>query len=114
MSDEKQVEQKTEKWFSSRGKAILFEIQRMWFIILLSILLILPDDNRWIVAFALGCVTLTTIVAHLTRKTIWPYIDLRQLVKKASSTAIGASIIVAAVVYLMAITIQSVLIFLKP
>lgn len=101
-------------WFSSTTKNIIYELKRLWFVLLISILIILPDDNRWIVAFALGCVTLTVIVAHLIRKTVWPYIDLYQLVKKAATTATGSAIVIAAVIYLMVAIIQSVLMFLKP
>ena len=104
--------------FISRFKQSWFwtinELERMWFVLLLSILIILPSDNKSIVVFALGIVTLTSIVMHLTRKTIWSYIDLKKLVDKANDTSVGAAIVVAAVLYLMAITIQSVLVFLKP
>lgn len=92
----------------------MIEIERMWFVLILSILIIIPSDNRSIVIFALGIVTLTTIVMHLTRKTIWSYIDLKILVEKAAKSSMGAAVVVAAIIYLMAITIQSVMIFLKP
>ena len=90
------------------------ELQRMWFVIIVSLLLIAPNDNRYIVAFALGIVTLTSIVIHLTRKTIWDYLNLKIVYDKALESSIGAAIVWAAIIWLTGITIQSVLVFLKP
>ncbi len=95
-------------------RIIFSEIKRMWFLIILSILIVIPDDNRWPVFFALGVLTLTVIVLHLVRKTLLYYVDLRVLMEKASENAIASAIIFASVVYMITVLGQSVLLFLKP
>jgi len=95
-------------------KSIWSELKRMWFLIILSIAIIVPDDNRWPVLFALGVLTLTIIVIHLIRKTLFSYIDLHVLMNKAEKNAMASAIIFAAVIYMITILGQSVLLFLKP
>jgi len=95
-------------------KTIWSEIVRMWFLIILSILIIVPDDNRWPVLFSLGVLTLTVIVIHLIRKTLFYYVDLQKLMSKAEENPIASAIVFAAVIYILVVLGQSVLLFLKP
>ncbi len=95
-------------------KLILSEIKRLWFLIVLSILIVVPDDNRWPVIFALGVLTLTMIVMHLTRKTVWPYIDMQVLMKRAETNAIAAAIVYASMIFMVTMLGYAVILFLKP
>lgn len=95
-------------------KSIWSEITRMWFLIILSILIIAPDDNRWPVLFSLGVLTLAIIVIHLIRKTLFHYIDLQLLMKKAEESPVASAIVFVAIIYMITILGQSVLLFLKP
>lgn len=95
-------------------KTIWSEIARMWFLIVLSILIIVPDNNRWPVLFSLGVLTLAVIVIHLIRKTLFHYVDLHKLMNKAEENSIASAIVFAAVIYMIAVLGQSVLLFLKP
>lgn len=95
-------------------KMILYEIKRMWFVLLLSILIILPDNNRWPVFFALGVLTLSIVIVHLVRKTIFSYIDLKVFIERALNNSIASAIVFAAVIYMITTLAQSIIIFLKP
>jgi len=95
-------------------KTIWLEIRRLWFLIILSVAIIIPDDNRWPVIFALGVLTLTMIVIHLTRKTLFQYIDMKVLMDKAEQNSVASSIVFAAMIFMMTMLGYAVILFLKP
>jgi hypothetical protein len=95
-------------------KSIWVEIRRMWFLIILSVAIIIPDDNRWPVIFTLGVLTLTMIVIHLTRKTLFSYIDMKSLMQRAETNAIASGIIFASLIFMMTMLGYAVILFLKP
>jgi hypothetical protein len=90
-----------------------FEIRRLWVVILFTVLMLAWDANRSVVLFALAITTGTIAVSHITRKLLFPYVDLGALLRKSSEHPLGASVIFASIIYLITILIQSTVLLLK-
>jgi hypothetical protein len=102
-----------EKLRTAYNKKWFIEIRRLWIFILFAVLMLAWDTNRSVVLFATAITTGTMAIAHLTRKLLFKYIDMRDLAYEALKNPVGASIVFAAMIYLLTVLIQSTVVLLK-
>ena len=102
-----------EKLHSFYNKKWVIEFRRLWIVILFSILMLAWDSNRSVILFALAITTGTIAASHITRKLLFPYIDLGVLLKKSLEHPLGSAIVFASMIYLITILIQSTVLLLK-
>lgn len=75
--------------------------------------IILTDDARGVVMFALAIVMLAIAIAHITRKLMMPYLELEEFILKAKEDPLAAGVVVAALMYLLSVIIQALILLLK-
>jgi hypothetical protein len=90
-----------------------FEAKRLSFWTLLAALVLIPDKSSMTVLFAIGIVSLCTIMAHLVRKTLFPYLDFRELCESAAKDPQASAKIVMSLVFLNAVIIWAVISLLR-
>lgn len=91
------VEKKTIKQHS------IVELKRVVPFLILGLLALLPMwDASQVVLYFVGVAGLIAIATHILRKAYFPYIDLEIFVRKALEHPIGAAIVAASVIYLLA------------
>jgi hypothetical protein len=90
-----------------------YSSKRYWPFFLLTIALPFFDKSILSVYIMLATVSVIIYISNLIRKELFPYIDLRLLIEKAKENAVGAGIVCAAVIYLIAVTIQACIVALK-
>jgi hypothetical protein len=93
------------KWF--------IEVRRLWIFALFAISMLAWDSNRSVVLFSLAITTGTMAVAHLTRKLLFKYVDMRDLYRKALETSEGASKVFVSMIFLLGVLILSTVLLLK-
>ncbi len=98
---------------NQRKKVWYYETKRIWFLLLLIVVFLIPSSNYSVVLFALSVTTLTMVVSHITRKLLFPYFDMGVYMRKALEHPIGAAIIVAAVFFLIVTLINATVVLLK-
>ena len=81
--------------------------------LLVTVWLLWRDPNLPVVGYALGVVALIVMASHLARKALLPYLDMERFVCKAEEHPIASAIVAAAVLYLLAAIIQSVVALLR-
>ncbi len=86
---------------------IFREIKRLWFIFVVLGFLVFSDIASSAAYYGFGIVLLFTVGTHVTRKLLFPYIDMETVWNKANDTPLGAAIVFAAMCYLMSVLIQS-------
>jgi len=91
------------------------EIKRIWPFVLLAGLFLCPDRGALSVAgYAVGIVALAVLLAHIARKALFPYLDLKCLAKEITAeNNIAAAIVLASMVILMGFVLNSVIALLK-
>lgn len=95
------------------GTSLKREAIRLAPFLLVAVALLWRDPNLPVVGYALGIVALIVMASHLARKALMPYLDMEQFVCKAREQAIASAIVAAAVLYLLAAIIQSVVALLR-
>ena len=90
-----------------------YSSKRYWAFFILMIALPFFDKSILSVYIMLATVSVIIYVSNVIRKELFPYIDLRLLIEKAKENAVGAGIVTAAVIYLIAVTIQACVVALK-
>lgn len=76
-------------------------------------LILIPDDSRGVILFGLAIVLLGVAIAHLIRKLIFPYIDVKVLAEKAKESALASALVILGLLYLLSTIIQSLVVLLK-
>lgn len=97
---------KIKEWFKTSGK-------RYWIFFLILIALPIFDKSVLGVYMMLATIAVIIYVSNLIRQELFPYIHLKQLIDKTDESPVGSAIVVAAVIYLIAVTIQACVISLK-
>ena len=69
-----------------------------------------PDFG--VLLFATGSMIIIALTSHILRRILFPYIDLKVLIESAILNPIGAAIVVASVIYLLAVFVNATTIFL--
>lgn len=92
---------------------VKYSTKRYWAFFLLTIALPFFDKSILSVYLMLATVSVIIYVSNLIRKELFPYIDLRILIEKSKENPIGAGIVTASVIYLIAVTIQACIVALK-
>ena len=103
--------EKLHRWYNE--KKWIIELRRIGILLLFAIIMLAWDSNRSVVLFALAITTGCMAVFHITRKLLFPYINMSELYHKALDNPLGAGIVFAAIIYLMTILIQSTVVLLK-
>lgn len=88
-------------------KQLFHVVCRNWLPLLAAAILLLPDAGSHVVFYALGITLLVSIVSHLVRKILFPYIDMSVFAKKALETPIGASIVFCSISVILSVIIYS-------
>lgn len=91
--------------FSKQG--ILKELTRFLPLAAVAGLILIPDTGSFVVLYAIGIAISISAVSHAIRKILFPYIDLQDIAFKASDTSIGAAIVFAAILGLLAVIISA-------
>lgn len=97
------------------GSMVIKELKRGWLFLLLAGLLLVPDPGALsVVGYAIGIVAVAIIVSHLSRKVLFPYLDMEILIKEISTeNNVAAAIVVASMVILMGIILTGIITLLK-
>ena len=111
LEEAKKILQEVRK--SKSGLFSKFEAKRLLPWLLLSALILVPDKSSRTVFFAIGIVSLCTVMAHLVRKTLFPYLDFREICESAMKDPHGASKIVMSIIFLVAVIIWAVITLLR-
>jgi hypothetical protein len=90
-----------------------FELKRNIFLLLLAGLSLIPDKSSLTVLFAIGIVSVCIILAHIVRKTLFPYLDFRVLCESAERDPNAAAKVVMSLIFLIAVIIWAVITLLR-
>lgn len=93
----------------------LKELKRAWPFLLLAGLMLAPDPGALsVVGYAVGIVAVAVILSHLSRKLLFPYLDIETLIREiGTENNVAASIVVASTVVLMGIVLNGIITLLK-
>ena len=93
----------------------LKEFKRAWPFLLLACLMLAPDPGAVsVVGYAVGIVAVAVILSHLSRKILFPYLDLKDLIKEiGTENNVAAAIVLASMVVLMGIVLNGIITLLK-
>lgn len=96
-------------------ETLLKEFKRAWPFLLLAGLLLAPDPGALsVVGYAVGIVAVAVIMAHLSRKILFPYLDMETLIREiGTENNVAAAIVVASMVVLMGIVLNGIVTLLK-
>lgn len=83
------------------------EIARLWLVVAVLGYLVFRDVTSEAAYYAFGIVLLFTVGTHLTRKLLFPYIDLETVWNKANDTPMSSAIVFLSICYLMSTIIQA-------
>ncbi len=100
-------------WFFSEGKKR--ELKRAWpFLLLFGLLLGTDRGALSVIGYAVGIVALAVILAHLSRKILFPYLDVAALISEITTeNNVAAAIVVAAMIGLMAAILYGIIALLR-
>ena len=73
-------------------RKLLLEFLRVSPLLALVIPFLFTDDSYKLVLFISAVLSFVLILVHIVRKSMYPYIDIEALIKKAEESPIGASI----------------------
>ena len=85
-------------------QTIIYELRRLWpllAVVLLALLVFGDGAQLAVQLYTLSMAALVLIVAHLVRKSLFPYADLSDLVRRAKDEPIGAALIFCAILALI-------------
>ena len=99
--------------FFQEVKVLLYDIRKLWILIIFSVLMLINDSNRSVVLFAVSVVVGVIALAQLSRKLLFPYLDMSQLVEESLKTPISSSVTFASMIYLVSVMINAVIVLLK-
>ncbi len=90
-------------------KQITADVLRVLSGVVLMCLLFLPDliENLMIVKYVTGFLIAVAVMTHLTRRILFPYIDLKQYAVKALDNPISSAIIFFGICIIIAVTIDT-------
>ncbi len=93
----------------------LKELKRAWPFLLLAGLMLAPDPGALsVVGYAVGIVAVAVILSHLSRKLLFPYLNLEILIREiGTENNVAAAIVVASMVVLMGIVLNGIVTLLK-
>jgi hypothetical protein len=94
-------------------KAWLKEVIRVGPLAVLAAVVILPDDSKHVVLFGVGIIALAVILAHVIRKLLFPYIDMRKLIDGIEDDTKASAIVLVGLIYLLSTIIQSLVALLR-
>lgn len=80
------------------------DLVRLIICVLLMLIFFYPDwTNFHIVSVVTGFFVAISAISHIARRLLLPYFDMNTAIKTATSTSMGAAIVVAAIVYLLSV-----------
>lgn len=85
-------------------QTLFYEIRRLWpllAVVLLALLVFGDAAQLAVQLYTLSMAALVLIVAHMVRKSLFPYADLSDLVRRAKEEPLGAAVIFAAILALI-------------
>ena len=95
-------------------KKLVNEILRVTPLIAVIVPFLFMDSSWHIVVFVTAVLAFALLTMHVVRKSMYPYIDIEELVNKAKESSIGASIALFSVMmFLSVIVLAFVLILTK-
>lgn len=80
---------------------------------LMAGVMIIPDDSRGVIAFGLGIIALAALVAHVIRKLLFPYIDMKKLISGIEGDTKASAVVLVGLIYLLTTIIQSLVALLR-
>lgn len=83
------------------------ELIRLSPLLALSLLVLIEPDSRSIVLYATGVVVFFVALSHVTRKLLFPYLDLQKYFDKALEGSVSAALVVASVCMVLSVLIYS-------
>lgn len=100
---------------ASMRECIIKEMKRAWPFVLLFGLFLAPDSGALsVVGYAVGIVAVAIMCSHLARKVLFPYLDLKLLIKEiCTENNVAAAIVLASMVALMGIVLNGIITLLR-
>jgi hypothetical protein len=89
------------------------ELVRLLPILLVAAAILYPDSGSKVVVYSLGISLLLAAVAHVWRRLVLPYIDLKEFSDKAKENPMASAVVFASVIYLIATFINASTLLLK-
>lgn len=89
------------------GNRHLFDFYQALPLLVVAGLILVPDSGSMVVLYAIGISVLVSSVSHLIRKILFPYLDLEVYAKAALESPIGAAVVFASIVLILAVIIIS-------
>ena len=87
--------------------------KRTWPLLIVSAAVLIPDTGSFVVLYALAITLLVSVVSHLVRKILFPYVDMSLFAARASETPTGAAIVFASVSVMLSTIIFATCMLLK-
>lgn len=76
-------------------------------------IILVPDDSRGVILFGVAIVLLAVALAHIVRKVIFSYIDMKTLIDKADDEPLPAALVLVGLIYLFSVVIESLIALLR-
>lgn len=89
------------------------EAKRILPMLIFAGLILIPDSGSFVVVYSLGITILVSIVSHLIRKILFPYVDLEKFSDKALESPIAASIVFLSISMILAVIIGATCVLLS-
>jgi hypothetical protein len=89
------------------GNRHLFDLYQALPLFAIAGLILVPDSGSMVVLYAIGISILVSSVSHIIRKVLFPYLDLELFAKKALESPVGAAVVFASIVLILAVIIIS-------
>lgn len=89
------------------------ETMRVMPLIVLAGVIIWPDDSKKVIAFGVGIIALAVLLAHVIRKLLFPYIDMKKLIDGIEDDTMASAVVLVGLIYLLTTIIQSLVALLR-
>lgn len=83
------------------------ELIRLLPTVAVAVALLFADSGRAVVIFAIAIILALTGLAHYLRRTLFPYLDMKQFSDKALENPTASSIVFASVCFVLAVILYS-------
>lgn len=100
-------------WRQKTKRNVWDDFKKLWPILLFSLLMLYDSSNRSVVLFAMAVTTGVVAVAHLTRRFLFPYIHMSELIDAADNDPLASSIVFAAMIALVISLIMATVMLLR-
>ena len=96
--------EKVKRFFSH---SIAKEVYRLLPFLGLAGLVIIPDDGSHVILFGTAIILLSVAVAHVVRKILFPYIDIRGLISGIEEDTKASAAVICGLIFLVCTIINA-------